>query len=160
MDGILRVVKGLSRFMYWIAGIALASIVFLTTIDVILRRFKMPIDCCYEIVVLLAGIAVGFSVPQTTLEKGHVVMDFLTVELPRAWQKAFSIVTRILGIGAFAILGWRLFILGNNVAKAGQVSPVLALPEHPVAYGIGVCCFIECLVLLFDLIDQVKGDKA
>ena len=65
MEGIFIIIRKLSRLMYWISGLALASIVFLTVADVILRRFRMPIDWALEVVVLLGAIAIGFSIPQT-----------------------------------------------------------------------------------------------
>lgn len=145
--------------MYWISGVALVSIVFLTVTDVILRRFRMPIDWTYEVVILLGAIAIGFSIPQTTLDKGHVLMEFLTEKLPRGWQRMFRVITRFLGVAIFAIFGWRIFSLGNNLWRSGQVSPVLQMPEYPVAYGIGVCCFIVCLVLFYDLLQKIKEVK-
>ena len=157
MDKLFVIVKKLSHLMYWIAGIALASIVFLVVTDVILRRFRMPIDWTYEVVVLLGGIAVGFSLPKTTLEKGHVLREFLTEILPGKWRKLFHFITRSLGIITFAIFGWRLFPYGNNLWRTGQVSPILEMPEYPVAYGIGVCCFTVCLVLFYDLVEKLKG---
>ena len=78
MERIFSIVKGLSRLMYWVSSVALISIVFLTVTDVILRRFKMPIDWAYEVVILLGAITIGFSIPQTTLNKGHVLMEFFT----------------------------------------------------------------------------------
>lgn len=159
MKGIFPVIKGLSRFMYWIAGVALASIMFLTVSDVILRRFKMPIDWTYEVVVLLGAVAIGFSIPQATLDKAHVLMDFLTEKLPRRWQRVFFFITRFLAMALFAIFGWRIFLLGNNLWRSGQVSAVLQMPEYPVAYGIGVCCFIQCLILFYDLVQKSKGGR-
>lgn len=159
MEEILAVIKKMSRFMYWIAGAALASIVFLTVTDVILRRCRMPIDWAYEVVVLLGAIAIGFSLAQTTIDEGHVFMDFLIVKLPPALQRIFAIITRILGIVTFAIFGWRLFPFGNNLWRSGQASPILQIPEYPVAYGIGVCCFTVCAVLLYDLVNKVRGGK-
>ncbi len=44
MKEIFAIIRGLSRLMYWIAGVALAMIVFLVVADVVLRRFRMPID--------------------------------------------------------------------------------------------------------------------
>jgi TRAP-type C4-dicarboxylate transport system permease small subunit len=146
--------------MYWIAGIALTSVVFLTVADVILRRFKMPIDWTYEVVVLLGAIAIGFSIPQTTLDKGHVLMEFLTGRLPPGWQRMFSALTRFLGMAIFAVFGWRIFSYGNNLLRSGEVSPVLQMPTYPVAYGIGVCCFVVGLVLFYDLLQKIKGVKA
>ncbi len=145
--------------MYWIAGVALTSIVFLTVADVILRRFKMPIDWTYEVVVLLGAIAIGFSIPQATLDKGHVIMDFIIGILPQRWQRMFNAITRFLGMAMFGVFGWRIFSYGNNLSKSGEVSPVLQMPTYPVAYGIGVCCFVVCLVLFYDLLQKIKGVK-
>jgi len=150
------IIEKISRFMYWIAAAAIVSIVFLTVTDVILRRFRMPIDWALEVIVLLGAIAIGFSVPQTTIDKGHVLMDFVTEKLPLRWQIGFSIITRGLGIVMFAIFGWRLFPYGNNLWRSGQVTPILQVPEYPVAYGIGVCCFIVCFVLFHDLVERVR----
>jgi TRAP-type C4-dicarboxylate transport system permease small subunit len=160
MEGIFVIVRKLSRIMYWIAGVAIVSIVFLTVADVILRRFRMPIDWAFEVVVLLGAIAIGFAVPQTTIDKGHVLMDFVTERLSLRWQRIFSMITRCLGIFIFAIFGWRIFPYGNNLWRSGQVSPILLLPEYPVAYGIGICCFIVCLILFYDLVQKFKEGKS
>ena len=156
MKGAFAFIEKLSRFMYWVAAVAIVSIVFLTVTDVILRRFRMPIDWAFEVVVLLGAIAIGFSVPQTTIDKGHVCMDFVTEKLSQKWQMWFSVITRGLGIVMFAIFGWRIFPYGNNLWRSGQVSPILEMPEYPVAYGIGICCFIVCIVLLRDLMEKLR----
>jgi len=117
----------------------------------------MPIDWVYEVVVLLGAIAIGFSVPQTAFDKGHVSVDFLIEKLPRIWEKVFRIITRCLGIAVFALFGWRSFPYGTNLWESGQVTANLHLPEYPVAYGIGACCFIVSLVLFYDLVCEVKS---
>jgi TRAP-type C4-dicarboxylate transport system permease small subunit len=157
MKGISGIIERLSRLMFWIAGLALVSIMCLTVADVILRKLRMPIDWTYEVVVLLGAVAIGFSVPQTTFDKGHVCVDFLTEKLSPVWKKTFSIVTRFFGIVIFALFGWRSFPYGTNLWESGQVSANLHLPEYPVAYGIGVCCFIVCMVLFRDLLREIKS---
>jgi TRAP-type C4-dicarboxylate transport system permease small subunit len=159
MKGTLPVLKILIRGMHLVSATALASAVVLTVTDVILRRFRMPIDCCYEIVVLLGAIAIGFSIPQTTLDRAHVRMDFMTSKVSGPWRKVLGTGTRFLGIMVFGVLGWRIFRLGENLAQSGQVSAVLELPEYPVAYGISACCFVVCLVLIHELIETVRGVK-
>lgn len=145
--------------MYGIAGIALASIVFLTVADVFLRMFKIPIEGTYEIVSMLGAVVIGFAVPQTTIERGHVLMDFLTEKLPFVGQRVLHLVTRLLASLTFLIIGWNLFKLGNDLLDTGQVSLTLKFPEYPVAFGIAFCCLLECLVLLSDLIKK-KGAEA
>jgi TRAP-type C4-dicarboxylate transport system permease small subunit len=151
------IIKGLSRLMYWIAGTALTGIMFLTVFDVILRLFKRPILGTYEIVSLLGAVVIGFAIPQTSIDRGQVLMDFLTGRLFSRTQRALHILTRLLGIITFLIIGWNLMVMGNDLRVAGQVSQTLRIPEYPIAYGVGLCCFMECLVLLSELI-QRKGE--
>jgi TRAP-type C4-dicarboxylate transport system permease small subunit len=158
MNSIQTALRQVARVMYWIAGAALAAMMFLTVADVILRYFKMPIVGTYEIVSMLGAIVIGFAVPQTTLERGHVLMDFITGRLPFAAQRVLHLVTRLLAVLTFYIIGWNLYKLGNDLRQTGQVSLTLKFPEYPVAYGIAICCLFECLVLLSDVI--LKKEKA
>jgi hypothetical protein len=68
------------------------------------------------------------------------------------------LVTRLLAVLTFYIIGWNLYKLGNDLRQTGQVSLTLKFPEYPVAYGIAICCLFECLVLLSDVI--LKKEKA
>lgn len=160
MKTIFGAIKFLSGMMYWIACIAIVSIVVLTVCDVVLRRFGMPIAYTYEMVMFLGTIAIAFSVPQTTLDKGHVLMDFVTDKVSERWQKILHFITRCLGAGMFAIFAWRMFVLGSNLRRAGEVTPILQIPLHPVAFGVGVCFAVECLVLLYGLFPQLSEVEA
>jgi TRAP-type C4-dicarboxylate transport system permease small subunit len=157
MKQLSSAVKLLSRVMYWISCGALVSIVALTVIDVTLRKLGSPIDFTFEVVVFLAAIVIGFALPQTSMDKGHVVMEFLTVKLPGKWRRAFAVTTRCIGIATFIIIGWNVIRIGNHFLEAKQASPVLEIPEFPVAYAVGICCFIECLVLVLDLKQTSEG---
>jgi TRAP-type C4-dicarboxylate transport system permease small subunit len=159
MKALSAVVRGLSRFMYVIAGIALAASMFLTVADVILREFKVPIVGTYELVGLLGAVVVGFAIPQTSRLQGHVIMDYVTSKLPQGWTKVFHVVTRILAVVTFAIIGWNLWELGTDLRTSGEVTLTLQLPFYPVAYGISLCCFAECLVLLFDIWEEKEEEQ-
>jgi len=129
---------------------------FLTVADVILRIFKRPIVGAYELVGLLGAIVIGFSIPQTSRIKGHVLMGFLTGRLPRWVQNALHVLTRLLAIATFVIIGWNVWMLGEDYRRVGEVTLTIQLPMYPVAYGIAVCCFVECLVLVLDLMELRK----
>jgi TRAP-type C4-dicarboxylate transport system permease small subunit len=158
MKMIVSIINTFSRIMYWIAGVSLAGIVFLTVADVILRIFKHPIVGSYDIVSLLGAVVIGFAIPQTTLERGHVLMDFLTEKLPFGGRMIFHVLTRTLAIIIFLIIGWNLMTYGNDLRQTGEVSMTLRMPEYPIAYGIGLCCFIECLVLASNMILKKEGE--
>jgi TRAP-type C4-dicarboxylate transport system permease small subunit len=158
MNILAETIHKVARVMYWIAGVALAGIMFLTVADVFLRLFKLPIVGTYEIVSLLGAVVIGFAIPQTTVERGHVLMDFLTERLSFGGQQILHLGTRLLASLTFLIIGWNLFKLGNDLMDTGQVSLTLKFPEYPVAYGIAFCCLLECLVLLTDLIKKKGAD--
>lgn len=144
----------LSGAMFWIAGLALVVMMALTGADVILRAFQRPILGTYELVGLLGAVAVGFAIPQTTLQKGHVKMDFLTDRLTGRGKAWLNIVTRLVGVGLFAVAGQNLWVLGDDLRQSGEVSLTLQLPQYPVAYGVALCCLAQCLVLLAGLVEQ------
>ena len=156
MRHLFAAVKAVSLMMYWISCTVLVTIVGLTVLDVTLRKFGRPIDFTFEIVVFLAAIVIGFALPQTSLEKGHVVMDFLSVKLSQKWRRLLYLSTRWVGVITFAIIGWNIMRIGNHLLRMKQVSPILEIPEFPVAYGVGACCFVECLVLVFDFMQNSK----
>ncbi len=158
MKILLAITMSVSRLMYTIAGIALVGSMFLTCADVILRRFEHPIKGTYELVGILGAILVGFAIPQTTRVQGHVLMDFVTSKVPGWLQSFLRVLTRVMAIVLFIIIGWNLWILGADFKKAGQVSLTLHLPFYPVAWGLAVCSLFECLVLFADLFEKKESE--
>jgi len=66
--------------------------------------------------------------------------------------------TRVLCLVLFALVGFNLFQVAAGFHASGEVTPTIQLPFYPVAYGIGICCFFQCLVLLCDII-KIRGGK-
>jgi TRAP-type C4-dicarboxylate transport system permease small subunit len=157
MEGFLIGVKGLSRFLNIIAGIALAFMMCLTVADIILRFCRRPIVGTYELVAFSGAVVIGFSVPLTSWMKGHVNVDFLILSFSQKTRNVFNIATRCLGVWLFLMIGWNLIKYGMDLYKSGEVSPTLQVPFYPVAYGMGICCLIECLVLLCDILKILGG---
>ena len=114
MNVLNAILQKIVYFMYGIAGIALAGIMFLTVADVFLRLFKLPIVGTYEIVSMLGAVVIGFAIPQTTIDRGHVLMDFLTGRLSFGGQRVLHLFTRLLACLIFLIIGWNLFQAGER----------------------------------------------
>jgi len=144
--------------MYSIAGLALTAMMLLTVADVLLRTFKRPIVGTYELVGLLGAVVIGFAIPQTSRVHGHVLMDFLTGKLPTGLQTLCKVLTRLLAIAIFLVIAWNLWILGSDYSRTGETTLTLQFPLYPVAYGIAICCFIECLALFIELLEVGKQE--
>ena len=158
MEGFGSKVREISRLLSGIAGVALVFMMAITVADVILRFFRKPIVGTYELVALSGAVVVGFAVPFTSWQRGHIHVDFLVAKFSPRIRNVFHTVTRSLGIGLFFLIGWNLMLMGRDLHRSGEVSLTLQLPFYPVAFGVGICCLVQCLVLLCDIF-KVWGGK-
>ena len=132
-------------------------LMLLTIVDVVLRGFNKPIVGAYELVALAGAVAIGFSMPRTALSRAHIYVDFFIATFSRTVRNLFNITTRLLVIVLFFLIGWNLFKFAGDLQKSGEVSLTLQLPFYPVAYGVGICCFVQCLVMVCDIIKIQEG---
>ena len=153
LDNVFR----LSKFMNIIAGVMLTLMMLLTVSDVVLRYLGRPIRGTYELVALAGAVAIGFAIPITSWMKGHIYVDFLVNTFPGRARIFILITTKLVGVFFFLIAGIYLFANGLSMRESGEVSPTLQLPFYPVAMGLGVCCFMECLVLFTDILKIAGG---
>ncbi len=157
MDYTFGILEKISKILNIIAGIALTFMMFLTVSDILMRSGGHPILGTYEIVSLSLAIVIGFSIPQVSLERGHVYMEIVLNRLSRNSRNVLNTLTRLLCIMLFIIIGYNLFLVGNEFRASGEVSSTLKIPFYPIAYGVGASCFIECFVFIFDIVKIWRG---
>jgi TRAP-type C4-dicarboxylate transport system permease small subunit len=176
---LIAIEKG-SRFLNGIAAISLIILMFLTCADVALRAILSfgkwllehkillpvgnmivghvrPIVGTYELVALLGAVVIGFSIPLTSWFRGHIYVDFFLFRFPQKTRNAFNIATRCLGIFLFLMIGWNLIKYGLDLQRTGEVSLTLQIPSYPIVFGVGICCFAQCLVLIGDMVKIFGG---
>jgi TRAP-type C4-dicarboxylate transport system permease small subunit len=154
----MNTIKGISRFLNIIAGVSLTFLMLLTITDVILRGFKSPVPGTYEVVAFAGAVVIGFSMPLTSWLRAHIFVDFFILKLSQRGRDIFNIVTRCVVVILFFLIGWNLIKYGMDLQKSGEVSLTLQMPFYPVAYGVGVCCFVQCLVMVCDIV-KISGGK-
>jgi TRAP-type C4-dicarboxylate transport system permease small subunit len=177
----LAAMEKVSRFLNGIAAISLIILMFLTCADVALRAIlsfgrwllehKMllpmgtmivghvrPIVGTYELVALLGAVVIGFSIPLTSWFRGHIYVDFFLFRFPQKTRNAFNIATRCLGVFLFLMIGWNLIKYGLDLERTGEVSLTLQIPSYPIVFGVGICCFAQCLVLIGDMV-KIRGGR-
>jgi TRAP-type C4-dicarboxylate transport system permease small subunit len=157
MEGFLDKIKGISQFLNIIAGISLTFLMLVTVLDVILRSFRTPVVGTYELVMFAGAVVIGFALPLTSWVRGHIFVDFFILRFSKTVRNIFNIATRSLVIILFFLIGWNLIKFGIDLQKSGEVSLTLQMPFYPVAYGIGMCCFVQCLVMLCDILKILGG---
>ncbi len=157
MEAYLKTVSKLSTIMYALSAVVLSFMMLLTVSDVILRYMGRPIPGTYELVGLSGAVAIGFAIPYTSLVRGHVFVEFLIDRMEKGRREIVLIFTKILILLLFIAFGIYLFITGRDMAVSGEVTQILRLPFYPVAYAVGVACFVECLVMVSDILRLAGG---
>jgi TRAP-type C4-dicarboxylate transport system permease small subunit len=159
MKSFLDTVKGASSALAAIAGAALTFLMLLTIADVVLRLLGRPIVGTYELVGLAGAVAIGLSLPLTSWVRGHIYVDSFVARLPRVPRTVLTVVTRLLVLALFFLLGWNLIKYALDLQKVGEVTPTLRVPFFPVTLGVGVSCLIECLVMVADIVKTLKAEE-
>ena len=70
----------------WVSAAAVAGMVVLTCMDIILRLFRHPIPGTYEMVGFLGAVFAAFALGYTSVNRGHIAVDFLVQKLPARAQ--------------------------------------------------------------------------
>ncbi len=149
--------RKLCRSLLLISGLTLAFMLVFTLTDVVMRAFGKPIVGDYEIISFLGAVVVGFSIPYTSLLKGHVLVDFLLEKLPKNVNAGMQVVTRIMGIALFLWMSWNFVDMSLDLIKSKEVTPVFRLPYYPISFGLSFACIIQCLVFVSQIREIVGG---
>ncbi len=160
MAGFLWFTEKISRLMNVISYTALTFIMLLTVADVIMRMgwIRRPIIGTFEIVGMAGALVIGFGMPLTSWLRGLIYVDFVIQRFPRRGRNFMNILTRAICIIIFIIIGYNLCGYATELLVSGEVTPTRQIPFYPVVYGLGIACFVQCLVLIADII-KVRGGK-
>ena len=130
-----------------VAAAAVVGMMLLTCLDVLLRFLRHPIPGTYEIVGLLGAVFVSFSLARTSVERGHIAVDFLVQRLPRRLQHVVEAVNAGICALLFTIVCRQCVLYAQDLKASGEVSMTLQMPIHPFVFGIALGSAMLSLVL-------------
>jgi len=151
-----RSVRATSRLCNWLAIVSVTVMMILTVCDVVLRMFRRPITGTYEIVGLLGAVFISFSLAYTSMEHGHIAVDFLIRRFRQKVQRGFEGVTSFVCAALFGLATWQSFVFAAHIRQTGEVSLTLQVPLYPFVYGMAIGCGLLCIVLLFRFVQWVS----
>jgi TRAP-type C4-dicarboxylate transport system permease small subunit len=140
-----------------IAGITLVTVMLMTVLDVILRYFGRPITGIYDLVALGGGIIIGCSMPLAAERRVHVFMEMGLQAYGRTGRQILSLFTRLIIFGISLLVAWNLIRLGIGFRETGEVSLTIKIVYYPIAIGLGICFFIQMLVILVQVVQVFSG---
>jgi TRAP-type C4-dicarboxylate transport system permease small subunit len=144
-----------SKVAAYIASFVLGAMTLLTTADVIGRYFfSKPIPGTWELVGLLLVFAGTWGWGYCQKEKMHVSVTVITDHFPRMVKLIFGIVTYLLGLAAFSLMCWRMWVKTINYFSMGSrgLTQTLEIPFYPFMLALAISAGIMALILLIDLL--------
>jgi len=137
----------LASFCNGIAAAAVVGMMILTCLDVFLRCMRHPIPGTYEVVGMLGAVFVSFSLARTTVDRGHIAVDFLVQRLPRRLQHAVEALNAGICALLFTVICRQCMLYAQDLKASGEVSMTLQMPIHPFVFGIALGSAMLSLVL-------------
>jgi len=148
--------RRLSGWFEWIGVAGLLTMMLVTIIDVTGGKlFLSPLLGAMDWVRVAQSVAIAFACAITLIVGRHVRVEFFVAKLPKRAQAVINSLINLLGLGLFALLIWRMSVLGYSLQAGGEVSATAHIPRCIFAYGIALASLPVCLLFLQELISSI-----
>jgi TRAP-type C4-dicarboxylate transport system permease small subunit len=152
-----KIIIKIANISNGIAAISIIFIMLLTSLEVILRVFKISIAGSYELVGLCGTLAISFSLGYTSLQKGHISVDLLVKSFSFSAQRIIKFINTCIAFVLFSILTWQSFLYTIQLKNTGEVSATLQINIYPFTFGITLGSFLLCFVLIVEGMRILRG---
>ena len=149
----------LSRWMCGAGGVILVCLMLITVFDVLMRCIGKPMSGVYDVVALGGALVIGFSVPYTTMKKGHILVDVLFQGLSKKGQKVLNVSTRVICVGVCFMIAWHLIRLGLDYYDKHEGSQTLQLSFYPIVFGLALGFFVQCMANIAEICQAFLGGE-
>lgn len=154
-----RAVHALSHWAAWVAVVALALMMVLTTCDVIWRYFGHPIRGAWEVVAYSLSVMSGFGLAYTQVQRLHIRAVFILERLPQRTQAIIDAVMYLISTAFFILVVWQFTVFGNLLSRSTAVTETLGFSIVPFVYGAAFGCLLMCLELFVDFCKSLVQGK-
>lgn len=148
-----QILRVLVNLLAGLAGASLMLMVLVTSLDVVLRVFRISLTGAYDIVKIASAVTIAAALPYTTAVKGHVAIEYFFHKLGRRGRVVVDTFMRLLDMSLFSLLAWQSVLYGNRLKLSGEVSLTLQLPVFWVPYVIAASCGLVVLITLYHLLN-------
>src|SRR5262249_15947991 len=132
-----RLNERITSWVARIAAVALALIAVVTFCDVIARKvFNSGFTFTVEMTEMLMALIVFLGVGLVTHQRGHIVVDVLTLRLSERSRVWLGLVTNLLSLGFVLLMVWRMWVQAAFISSKGDITPIWNIPFWPIPYPI------------------------
>ena len=124
-----RVVLSVCRAFALVGGLVLVAVAAMSAASVLSRwLLGRSLMGDFELVQLGCAIAVAAFLPYCQMRRGHVIVDFFTVNLERRTRAWFDALGALLLAACAALIAWRMLHGLVDARASGESSMLLGVP--------------------------------
>ena len=146
MRWFVRTVDGINQWIGKIFCWLMLPLVFITALEVFMRYVvKKPTIWAWDLNIQIFAAITFLGGGYALLEKGHVTVDVLTINMTKKRKALLDIITSVFfffGIGALMYGGWEMFMMSW---KSKEAMPTIWAPPY---YWMKLLVPAGCLMLL------------
>jgi tripartite ATP-independent transporter DctM subunit len=149
-----------STVVHYIGGVILAAMMLITAFDVIGRFvFNHPIKGAMELSEIMLVLIVFFGVAYTALQKEHVRVELLLMFLKPKIRLLFNVFSDLISIALILGIAYEGLVQTVIQHQRFLTTTLLKIPLWPFALMLSIGAMLLCLVLIKDLIIDIKEIK-
>ena len=141
-----------AEFFNAVAAVAVVVMMGITALDVVMRFFRISLPGAYDVISMLGAVVVAFALTYTSIQRGHIAVDFVYQKLPERYRPFLDIFNELAGCIFFGLLAWQCFVYAGSLKAAGEVSLTIQIPVYPFVAGIGLNCVLLSMYLLLHFV--------
>jgi TRAP-type C4-dicarboxylate transport system permease small subunit len=144
-----RLRAGFELLLEWVVIVLMVALSAEVTIGVFFRTIGLSLAWYDEIASVMLAWLTFYGSALAALKRAHIGFPGLVNGMSHAWRFAFVLVTEVLVIGFFALLGWT----GYSVLEVLATDNLVSLPWITVAWTQSVIPISAALVILAELLN-------
>lgn len=151
-----RVNRVISVWLERVGIVALLFMMAVTTVDVLGTKILLrPLTGAIDLAQVSQLVGIAFAIASMHILGKNVQVDYFVNRMSPFKQAVIDSINNLLMLILFALIVWRLFVLGRSFQVAREVTGTLYLPIYPFMYAAAIACIPVCLVFLAEFLGSV-----
>jgi len=147
----------MTRQVAFVGVMAMLTIAFTTTLDVLLRwLFSNPINGLNEIVGMGMAVAVAATLPAGASRRVNLTIDVLATKLPAQVSAWLKVVAALTLLAFYALLAWRIGIYAGKLQARSAETVYVHLPIAPFIWAVAGLLAISAAMQVVNVFVAVR----
>jgi TRAP-type C4-dicarboxylate transport system permease small subunit len=162
MKYFVQILKRISVVERNVGAFFMVSVVAIMCANVAYRAIGGIIPGTFDLVELLIVPAIGFALVTVELQRRHVVVDMVTIHLPKKLQSWLGISVTLIGLAYWAAIcwaSWKMLLKKMATGEHTQLLQVSVIPFRIIwVFALGWVC-VMVILNLSKIVKEIGGKK-